>query len=146
MTDVASIPQHIISSGSASLLGHLGLTHNQVMSPSSPTSSASSSSSSAEERRLQLVVFGPEGSGKSTLVHNLTGKKFEETDSSAQYLTVSGISFPGENLINLFLYLPVYAGWACVRYPHYCKYTNFRQLFNFGYIRHRPKTPKLKCR
>eukprot|EP00117_Sycon_ciliatum_P038110 scpid7149/ scgid1972/ len=87
VTDVASIPQHIISSGSASLLGHLGLTHNQVMSPSSPTSSASSSSSSAEERRLQLVVFGPEGSGKSTLVHNLTGKKFEETDSSAQYLT-----------------------------------------------------------
>ena len=28
----------------------------------------------------------------------------------------------------------------------YCKYTNFRQLFNFGYIRHRPKTPKLKRR
>ena len=26
----------------------------------------------------------------------------------------------------------------------YCKYTNFRQLFNFGYIRHRSKTPKLK--
>ena len=29
---------------------------------------------------------------------------------------------------------------------YYCKYTNFRRLFIFGYIWHRPKTPKLKRR
>lgn len=83
VTDVANVPQHIISSGSASLLGHLGLAHHRVTAATSP-----GGQSNADERRLQIVTFGPKDSGKTQLLAQLTGKRFDIADPALLCVTV----------------------------------------------------------
>ena len=83
VTSVANIPQHIVANGSASLLGHLGLAHYQGHAPAAPTANGT------EERRLQMVTFGPKDSGKTALLAQLTGKRFDIADPAIHCLTVS---------------------------------------------------------
>ena len=74
------------------------------------------------------IKFEPSKTQAMTIAHHrqpwqLPGTTFDATPvSEAGRLKLLGVTFDSQLT--------------------YCKYTNFRQLFNFDYIRHRPKTPK----